>query len=323
MSVIYNRKAMIFLGVSVIAVMLLFVIYSTYDFSVKGDPKRIDIIVYGDNSDRWENLRRGAMLAAKDYDAEINLITMSSLGDYNEQISLIEREVSNGVDGIMLAACNSEEIGKFLHKARIRIPVVMVETGVGSKRNNKCISADDFAMGYELGEAITERENPIIKAAIISDSSERISVVNRERGLREVIEPYANHVVTWERSENELYISAKAFLQRKLTTEAVDVIVALDNETADAIMAALDNLNMTRKVYAISTSDQSVYYLDQKKIKALQYQTEFGIGYVGAYRILDKSASRKLVKEGIKYKVIDKVNMYDYDNQTLLFPFAK
>jgi len=320
-----NKKIAIRLLIIVLLVIFaFFAIYNFYDFDKKVENKKISIIVYGDDTDRWENLKRGAALAAEDNNAEVSLITMSSESDFEEQKELIAREIQNGVDGILLAACDSNEIGRYLDEKRISIPIVLVDNSLNSNKKYTCVAADAYEMGKELGEALIERENPIIKAAIIHDGYEKNSVALREQGVRDVLEPYANKVVTWERGENEQYISAKAFLQRQLTNEAVDVIVALDNEMADAIMDALENLNMTRKVYVISTSNQSVYYLDQEMIKVIEYQTEFGMGYVGVYEILNhKYAKKHFGKDVIKYKVVDKDSMYDYDNQMLLFPFVK
>lgn len=320
-----NRKnAILALVVIVFMVFAIFTIYSSRDFSENRVAKRIAIIVYGNDTERWENLRQGAILAASDFDAEINLITMASSSDYEEQIELIKREVADGVDGILLAACDSKEIGQFLDESSINIPIIMVENGVTGTKQYECISADDYNMGYELGQSIIKRENPIIKAAVISDGTQRQNIVMREKGVRDAIEDYAKYVITWERNENEQNVSAKTFIQRELIEEAVDVIIALDNGTADALMDALDNLNMKKKVYVISTSDQSVYNLDQGNIKVVEYQTEFGMGYVGAYYILDeKTAKQQFSGDIIEYKVVDKDDMYSYDNQKVLFPFAK
>lgn len=319
-----NKKSLLIIILAIVVVLAVTLMDSYSHGKSDKKTKHISVIVYGNDSDRWENLKQGAVLACEDNNADVSLVAMLSRDDYNEQIELIKREVSKGADGILLAACDSKQVGDYLNTANIRIPIVMVESDAATDRNYTYISADNYDMGVTLGKEICERENPIIKAAVIRDGYARDSIEERARGLNEVLTGYAGKVVIWERNENEENISPKAFLQRKLTEEAVDVIVALDNETADALMDALENLNMKRKVYAISTSDKSVYYLDQERIKALEYQSEFGIGYIGASYALDKSkAKRKYGKEGITYRVVDDDNMYNYENQTLLFPFVK
>lgn len=318
------RKVSIVALIIAVAITIgLYVIYSKVSVAPKKQ-RNISLIVYGNDSDRWENLKRGAKSACDENDADLTLVLMSTEDDYNEQIRLIEREVIKGADGILLAACDSKEIGDYLDKANIKIPIVMVVNGVTSSRNYPCVSADDYDMGYELGKSICESENPIIKVAIISDVKNRNNITRREQGVRDAIGDYASQIVTWERNENEGDISRKSFYQRELTGEAVDVIVTTDNEETDALMDALTNLNMTRRVYSISTSDKAVYYLDEERIEKLEYQTEFGIGYIGANYVLDTKASKNGIKEdNIKYELVDEDDMYDYENQMLIFPFVK
>ena len=112
------------------------------------------MILYGNNLKRWENLIQGAELSAEESDAEINTVYMSGESDYSEQIGIIQREVSNGADALVIAACDSEEIGKYIDKSKINLPVIFVETGVDSKQDRTCICADDYEMGYELGKQV-------------------------------------------------------------------------------------------------------------------------------------------------------------------------
>lgn len=286
--------------------------------------KKISLIVYGNNVKRWESLLQGAELAGEEKGAEINLVSMGNETDYEEQIRIIEREVSNGTQAILLAACNSEKIGEYLDRAKMKIPVIFVETGVDLQEDGVCIAADDYMMGYELGKSICENEKPIAKVAIVSDKTYRNSISEREKGVRDAIKDYSNTVVTWKRNPNEENLLPRVFLQRELVSEAVDVIVTLDNTMTDSLMDALSNLNKTSKVYSISTSEQAVYCLDHNLIKSLTYQNEFGIGYISTmYAIDGKDAHKEYSDNDISFKVVNKDNMYEYDNQKLLFPFVK
>ena len=290
----------------------------------KESTKKVSLILYGNNLKRWENLIQGAELSAEESDAEINTVYMSGESDYSEQIGIIQREVSNGADALVIAACDSEEIGKYIDKSKINLPVIFVETGVDSKQDRTCICADDYEMGYELGKSIVENENPIVKVAIVSDGTERNSISKREQGVMDAISDYVNKVVIWERNPNEEDLTDRVFLQREIVSEAVDVIVTLDNTMTDSLMDALDNLRKTSKVYSISTSNQAVYCLDHKMIKILVHQNEFSIGYIGTkYAIDSKSAKKEYSDDSIFYKAVSKDDMYDYDNQKLLFPFVK
>ena len=108
-----------------------------------------------------------------------------------------------------------------------------------------------------------------------------------------------------------------------VVTDATDVIVTFDNSTGDALLDAMENLNQSSKVYSISTSNKAVYYLYNKEIKALEFTNEFSMGYLAALNALDRSyAEKEYAGEKIEHRLVRKENMYDEDNQKLLFPFV-
>ena len=163
----------------------------------------------------------------------------------------------------------------------------------------------------------------IVTVAIISDNIQRDSVSLREKGLRDAIDGKVGKVLTWTRSEAQKNVKTRMFIQKAIVSEATDVIVAFDNTTTDALIDALENLNQTSKVYSISTSNKAVYNLYNKEIKALEYPDEFSMGYLAAMYALDRSyANKKYSDKEIEYRLVRKENMYDEDNQTLLFPFV-
>ncbi|MCR5673798.1 MAG: substrate-binding domain-containing protein [Lachnospiraceae bacterium] len=294
----------------------------------KHEPKKqertqVSLIVYGDDSERWENLREGAGLVCGEKDADLSLLTMLSENDVSEQEEIILREVEDGTDAMIIAACNSGEIKDFIKSRNLKIPVIFVESVNEETKTVDCIAPDDYMMGYELGETIAKYEGDIVTVAIISDNTQRDSLSLREKGLRDAIEGKVGRILTWTRSDAQKSVKTRMFIQKAIVSEATDVIVAFDNTTTDALIDALENLNQTSKVYSISTSNKAVYNLYNKEIRALEYPDEFSMGYLAAMYALDRSyADKKYSDKEIEYRLVRKENMYDEDNQALLFPFV-
>ena len=320
------RKGRRFLKISIFVVLVLIVaeFYYYSNYSSKEEPVfHISLIVYG-SSDRWENLKQGAERAADGTTAEVNLITMSTETNAKEQLALINREIANGADALMIAACDSREMERYFQETEVGIPVVFVQNGLENKEDYWYISADNYAMGYELANIIAANEKNWIKAAIIADRMERKSVSDQFQGVYDSLSRYADEVVIWERDENEKDIQTMLFLQRELTEEAVDVVVALDTSSMEALMDAVENLSKNIKVYGIANSDKAVYYLDNGKIKSLIYQNEFSIGYLGVKVILDGNAYEKnKIFNMVEYEIVNENDMYSAEYEKLLFPFVK
>lgn len=291
----------------------------------KQERKHVSLIVYGDDSERWENLRQDAGLVCEQQNADLSILTMLT-DNADEQKEIIEREIGNGADALLIAACDSTGIKEYINGRNIKIPFIFVEKSGKDEafaENIQCIAPDDYKMGYDLGEAIVDNESDIVTVAVISDNMQRDSVALREQGLMDAIEGRVGKVITWNGNNRRKDARIRTFIQRELVSEATDVIVTFDNSTTDALLDALNNLNTSSKVYSISTSEKAVYNLYGKDIKVLAYPDEFAMGYLAAINVLDKqNAWIKYRNTGIEYRLVTKENMYDEDNQSLLFPFV-
>ena len=77
-------------------------------------------------------------------------------------------------------------------------------------------------------------------------------------------------------------------------------------------------------INSIANSDKTVYHLDNGTIKALLYENEYSIGYLGIYQLLSNTKmDYDDLSKMIEYRVVEKQNMYSTFNQKMLFPFVK
>ena len=322
MTVLKNNKNLLY-GILLLLVFLVLILSQLEQKEPRKRPaKHVSFIVYGDDSERWENMRQGAYLVCDENNADLSLITMLSEDDANEQKEIIDREIEDGADVLIVAACNSKEIADYIKEKRM--PAVFVETVDEEYLGGKdVVSPDDYKMGYELGESIVKNESEITTVAIISEHTDRDSVTLREKGLRDAIEGKVGKIINWTRSEKQVNSNTRTFIQRAIVSEATDVIVTFDNSTTDALLDALTNLNKQSRVYSVSTSNKAVYSLYNGDVRSLEFSNEFSMGYIAAMYAVDRSGARKKYSDyAIDHRIVRKENMYDEDNQTLLFPFV-
>ena len=319
----YEKKSFMI----VVVLLIVFLVTAVYQINSgtteNTPPRHVSMIVYGDDTERWENMYEGAYLVCKDHNAELSLLTTMSENDVAEQEEIIDREIEDGVDALLIAPCDSSVIKQFVDQKKLKIPVVYIETVESASFTDINIVVDDYKMGYALGEEIVSNESDIVTVAIISNNTCRDSVMLREKGLRDAIEGKVGKIIDWSRSETAVNADTRTFIQREIVSEATDVIVVFDNSTTDALLDALSNLNKTSKVYSISTSNKAVYNLYNKEIKALEYPDEFSMGFLAAINALDRQyAIKKYYNKKIEYRMVKKENMYDEENQKLVFPFV-
>lgn len=325
-----RKNKVIFWVTSLLIALILIAVAYFYLIYQEENIKNVDIsvIVYGDEAERWKNLKDGAEQATelyKDkYNIEINLVTVSKNSSQSEQMSLLEREIENGCNAVMLAVDDSQYVTDYLKSREINIPIVFIETGTMMSETNKTITADNYEMGCLLGESIIGKENPEIKVAVIKDNIKRSSVESRFKGINSILNKKNIKTVLWKRNKNEDEIETIFFLQRALVEEAVDVVVALDNESTEAIADAVTNLNKKVKIYGIANSDKAVNYLDRNTIQLLVYENEFNIGYLAVQKLLsEKENNQSNFDSYMEYRAITKEDMYSDNNEKLVFPFVK
>lgn len=315
------NKKMGWLIISVCFVFLVIVITNHLYSGKKAVETNISVILYGNSIDRWESLKQGIEQAGKDYGAEITYVLMSVDHNEKEQLSLIQREIDNGAKGILLAANDSNMDLSSIKLPSKTFPIICLESGVNDL-DITLVSADNYAMGESLAEAVIEKENAIAKIAIVMDNQQRNTVKERYVGFYNKITEKFDNFTFWRREKGEN--RAIIFVQRELTQEAVDVVVALDNSSLEAVIDATLNLNKKVKLYGIANSDKAVYYLDNGKIKTLVYQDEFSIGYIGLESLLGGvNYNVKEMSNYINYHVVDDTTLYLPENQRVLFPFVK
>lgn len=322
MKKVFNNKRLTGI-IIMITVFVLIMLYLFVSRSSDEKVRQVSMIVYGDDAEHWENMREGAYLVSSEKNARLNLLTMLTDNDPEEQKEIINREIEDGADALIIASCSSAEIKEYIDSLNLRIPVVYLETVENASVTDISISADDYNMGYELGEELVRNESDIVTVAILSGNTDRDSVRLREEGFRAAIEGKVGKVIDWSGLKLKTVRNIRPYIQREIVSEATDVIVTFDNLTTDALLDALSNLNQTCKIYAVSTSNKAVYDLDAGEIVTLQYPDEFSMGYLAAMYALDpNNAKGRYSHNHIEYRMVRKEDMYSEENQTLLFPFV-
>lgn len=323
-----KKRGMIWL-VILTAVISLIVVY--YYGAIRdesdGEPSSYSVILYQNMDNEWSTLLDGIRQAEVDFKVNVNYITMGSDDTPQDQIEILEREIKNGADGIILAAMDSQETGKLLDDLKTQIPIVTVETGAeSSKLEYVKIAADDYKMGYKLGQKILgdiQEDDGRRHVTVIKEYMERDSVKARYEGLMDALEGSEEEIETdfISRSEGDFNLS---LLIRDSIHTSSDYIAALDKFCTESAAAAWESWELygySAKIYGIGNTAQIVNDLDNGRIQALVYQNEFNMGYEGIRELTEKEKRGYFPDQlDIRYRLVTRETLYESDNERLLFP---
>lgn len=302
--------------------------YSELQGEKKKSPDHYSVILYQHTDNEWAIFTEGMKQAEEDLGVKVNYITMGEKDTAEEQMEIIAREIGAGADGLLIAAADSEELRQRLGAISSAVPMICVETGAGN--SIPVITAGDYEMGQTLGNKILEdmdNNDERREVAILREYMERDSVRKRYEGLRDTLEAAEEKVEIREYSRSPGDYSLRLFVGT-LFQKCGPYIVALDKYATEeagaawaADKAAYGESGTQFRIYGIGNTAQTVNDLDNENIQALVYQNEFSMGYQGLKCLAER---RKKVwidnNINIKYGLVTKETLYEYENERLLFP---
>lgn len=318
----------IFLAVIVLAVAYY---YGAVREESDREPASYSVILYQNMDNEWATLLEGVGQAEEDYKVNVNYITMGAGATPEEQMEILKREADNGVDGIILAATDSEKTGELLEELNPQVPVITVETGVESSGESYArIAANDYEMGYALGEIILgdiAEDNGPRAVTVIREYMERDSVRLRFQGLMDALEDCEEEIKVdfISRSEGDFNLSLLIGASFHFSSPYIAALDKFCTESAAAAWeskkADFESNGYSAKIYGIGNTAQTVNDLDNERIRALVFQNEFNMGYEGIRALAEKEKKGYFPDEfDIRYKIVTRDTLYEPENERLLFP---
>jgi len=291
-------------------------------------PINITVIVKSTDSsiEFWEVLADGVFEAAQEFEAKVRLTGSRTENDVDEQISLMEQAILDKPDAIILAATDFERLVPVAEKARKRgIKLIILDSGINSNAAHSMVATNNVLAGQKTAEALEGKLTGQAKVAIISYVKNAASHIEREKGVRSILEgnPAISQLDTYyvEGSEQKAYTMAKQILQ---TEPELKGIIGLNEPTTVGAGRAIQELGLKNKVVLIGfdSSINEIKLLDEEVIKATVIQRPFQMGYLSVKTAVQAVQGKKISKMvDTGSLLITKQNMYEEENQKLLFPF--
>ncbi len=317
-------------GIALLAVLVLFASGSGCGSSRLSAPEKelnVKVIVKKRDFDYWAVVKMGAEAAGKEFGVNVDFGGPTDEKDVEGQYRMVSEAIDSHPDAIVLAANDYTRLVSVAEEAVSRkIPVIMIDSGINSKKIRNFIGTDNVDAGEKLGETLADKVGKTCKVAVMSFIKGAASAVQREEGLFKAIGKYPGiQVLTTE------YYKSNEDLAQQLTEKIVkenpgiDAIVCLNAYGTVGTARAIDKMKLGGKVKVVGfdSTPEEIGFMENGVIQGLVIQNPFNIGYLGIKYALD-AINGKPVPEQVNTgsKVIDKDNMYLPENQKLVFPFT-
>lgn len=318
---------MVFIVILLVFVVSFLILYRDRIYEKKGnEPYQISVITRGKNTESWTTIKQGIDQAAKDLNAEVSFVTLSSENNTGEQILLMQREITNGAGAIVIAPANSTDLKQPIEKARKSIPVITMQSTVDTIENLPYISCDNFELGSALARKLVSSNGQVRKIAILRNSMDCSNIHQRYTGVITTLNGTKNKIEYWDIPDDpqEAYDTARGMLQN---SDAA-TLIALDGATLEAVGKAERDLLKTGskqvEIYGLGRTNTVVSLLENQVINSIGVENEYNLGYLSIKSAVDRI--NKKLDDGntkINFAIVDHEDMYNSDNQRLLFPFVR
>lgn len=287
----------------------------------------IRVIVKKQNHDFWAVVEQGALAAEREFGINVDYVGPASEEDITGQIRMVEAAIEDKADAIVLAAIDYNLLVPVAEKARdAGIPVIIIDSNINSDRMLGFVGTDNVHAGRVLGESMVESLGTDADIMIVSFVKGAASSNEREAGLMEIIDMYEDINLI-----DTLYCNSDEEIAKTLTIEAIrqypgiDAFVCLNAYATVGTARGVIEMGMEgeKKIIGFDSTPEEISYLEKGVIELVVVQNPFSMGYLGVKYALDAVRGITVPKSvNTGAVVITKDNMYDPENQKLVFPFV-
>ncbi len=276
-------------------------------------------------NDFWKALILGTKMAAKEYNADIEIKAPTEENDIERQNELLKEAISEEPDAILFSPSSFTESNDLLKEAKEKgIRISFIDSYTEEKVQDLTVATDNLEAGEKLGKFAATLLGPDDQIAIVAHVKGVSTAVEREEGFRKGLGDLAKNIV------EVVYCDSQYEKSRKLTQELMEKypnlkMVAGMNEyssvgAARAVKAA--GAKDRIQVVGVDSSQEAVQLMENGVFKGLVVQKAFKMGYIGVKEtilMLRGKSYEKDINSGCELVTPD--NMYDSEIEKLLFPF--
>ncbi|MBW8895048.1 MAG: substrate-binding domain-containing protein [Acidobacteria bacterium] len=301
------------------------------------DPAALTIAVIpkGTSHAFWQSIHAGAAKAGKELGVTIVWRGPLREDERESQISEVERFVTSGVSGMVLAPLDEVALAQPVADAkRNNIPVVVIDSGLKGSDYVSFVATDNRLAGRLAGEQLATLLHDKGRVVLLRYAEGSDSTLQREAGFLEAIQSrpgvqiisanqYGGADVEGAYKKSEALLSG---LKRADGTLDVDGIFTPNESTTLAMMRVLvDNgWSGTVKFIGFDASESLLKGMHDGHLDAVVVQDPVKMGYLGVKTLVAHIHGEKVesrIDTGVR--LVSREHMDDADVQELLHPDLK
>ena len=276
-------------------------------------PLELSVIFREADTALWSNTRLGMEQAAGDLGAELRFLTLTRTGDGAEQTELLRREADGGAGALVVVPADPENLKIQLSETVGSCPVVSIESPLEGA--GLVVAPDKEALGRERAEAVLEdwRGGMVL---LLDTAVGSTGVAARLDGAEAVLTAAGVPVFRQTAAPGRL----AAGLRVLSSVQKAEAIMAFDPYATEQTIRAVEAGGLGQLVYGVGVSTYVVGALERGSAAAVAAWSDYAAGYLAAEGAIRLARGEAYTAEELPFTVVRGEDIYEADNQKLLFP---
>jgi ABC-type sugar transport system substrate-binding protein len=246
---------------------------------------KIAFIIKSLQSVLWINMGKAAEQAGADYDnINVDVLAPQTPMNIDEQIQLVEQAITNKVDCIIVAPCDSTGIVPVIKKANNAGIMVITPNTKANGGDIRCfVGVENYDIGYDLGTKFCRKLNGRGNVLLLEGKAGVSTSEERVAGFKDAIKKYPDvkllnsQPTDWDRAK------AMTIMENWLQIyDKIDGVMSLTKDTGlgaiEAMKAAGRNKNILSMTFDID--DETREAIKNGDLYATGNQNEMSQGYL-------------------------------------------
>lgn len=261
----------------------------------------------------WSNTRIGLEQASNELDAELRFLSLSTPNNFDEQIELVKREIDGGADAIIIVPVNPSAFSQWLSKQKNTCPIICLESNV--KNANLTISPESEKLGTSLAQ--TAKNDWTDGTICLIDCSEaRTGITSRIDAAEKTLNEYNIPVKRLVLSDKQISSNLKSLLIQYNSS----YVITFEPYSTELVAKCKESNNLDFKLYGTGVSTYITGCMERGTINAIAAWSDYAAGYLAAQNAILLSRNKKANFDSLPFRIIYLEDMYETENEKLLFP---
>lgn len=311
-----SRKAWLQLVLPLIGLSVLFWLLAFAPGEKHHQPPLLELsVILRDGDGAVSTMRKGMEQAAQDLNVELRFLIPAEDNSAVQQAQLLEREVAGAAPAVLLIPADREALGDAVSAAAGKTTLVTVETDMTAWGAAASITMDHQALGAALGAAALNGV-PEGGTVLLLDS------LPGDNGIRERMEA-AKAVLEREGRQARVYKwdPDTTSLPDILRIERPRAIIAFEAAALADVAELSRGEDAFPLLYGCGSTSGIAAALEKGRVTAITAVNVFSAGYLAVEAAAALARHEDWTAAApVAFSIVRQENMYDSDNQKLLFP---